>query len=506
MIVVYYKDKKIVDIKGEGVVLSEFINHEVVPSLFLLACKYPYRILVWCNEEQRMNLNLKAVKEVFYLKNMMISYGGNQYFPIQIGYVDFSPFLKINKKVKYPTWIMSSLVGAIYGEQLLKFEGLISKTNSLDYVLNSISKLGMPNGLFCYSEPKILKRPTFVSESPKASVSILFKFVKQHYKLQWVVVLFLCFFIYDKKTTFFSLFKSLFYKRILSEFTIEVERISLEKGECLKRNIDVVIPTLGRKKYLYDVLKDLSNQTILPKNVIIVEQNINKDNDSELDYLNNEKWPFNVKHTLINKLGVCNARNIALSQVESDWCFFGDDDIRFNKLLFEDLFNAVEITGQKVGTTVCLQQGEQQTYLKTSQTQIFGGGNSILKSDILKKVAFDTRYEFNFGEDTDFGMQIRNIGEDVIFYANIKIIHLKAQSGGYRTKVKQLWDDEILAPKPSPTIQLLYKTYFTSKQLLGYKFILGLRFYKSSSIKNPILYIKDYKKRWKLSEYWASVI
>ena len=52
--------------------------------------------------------------------------------------------------------------------------------------------------------------------------------------------------------------------------------------------IDVVIPTIGRKKYLYDVLCDLRKQTHLPKNVIIVEQNLLLDSKSELDFLQND--------------------------------------------------------------------------------------------------------------------------------------------------------------------------------------------------------------------------
>ena len=102
-----------------------------------------------------------------------------------------------------------------------------------------------------------------------------------------------------------------------------------------KFTIDVIIPTIGRKKYLYDVLKDLANQTVVPKNVIIVEQNPDEGSKSELDYLQNQSWPFLIKHTFINKTGACNARNMALQQIESDWIFMADDDIRFEKDILE---------------------------------------------------------------------------------------------------------------------------------------------------------------------------
>lgn len=507
MIIVYHNNDKVLGVEGEAQIqVQDFEQKGVVSSLFMLAAKYPESILVWCHESQKNNLDLEAVEDVFYLENMMMSYAKDQYFSEQIGYVDFSSLIKVNKSVKFPTWLMSSQVGAIYGSELLKFKTVVSENNPLDYVLNSIAKIGMPNGLFCYSEPRLLKQVTSTYIPPKASTLALFKFVSQHYKSKWLFILSLCLLIYEKQVVVFSLLKALFYKKLSTQLCFESKWIDPTKQKRIKKEIDVVIPTIGRKTYLYDVLKDLSNQTIVPKNVIIIEQGALPESVTELDYLYNEEWPFKIKHTFINKLGVGNARNLAIAQVESDWVFFGDDDIRFDGLLFENMFKELEITGQKVGATVCLQPNQRQTYFKTAQTQIFGGGNSFLKAEVLKKVSFNLAYEFNYGEDIDYGMQIRNQGEDVIFFANIKITHLKAPMGGYRTKFKQLWEDDVPAPKPSPAIQLLNQTHFTSSQLLGYKLILGIKFYKINSIKNPIRYIRDYKKRWERSEYWANVL
>ncbi|MFI1772212.1 glycosyltransferase family 2 protein [Thalassobellus citreus] len=507
MIIVYHNNDKVLKVeRGTQIEVDDFEQKGMSSSLFMLAAKYPKSILVWCHKSQKNNLNIEDIQDVFYLKNMMISYTKDQYLSKQIGYVDFSSFIKVNKSVKFPTWLMSSEVGAIYGSELLKFKTVVSEDNSLDYVLNSIAKIGMPNGLFCYSEPRLLKQVTSTYIAPKASISMLFKFVSQHYKPKWLFILCLCLLIYEKQVVVFSLLKALFYKKLSPQLCFDSEWIDSTQQKRIKKEIDVVIPTIGRKTYLYDVLKDLSNQTIVPKNVIIVEQGALPESVTELDYLYNKEWPFKIKHTFINKQGVGNARNLAIAQVESDWVFFGDDDIRFDALLFENMFKELETTGQNVGATVCLQPNQKQTYLKTAQTQIFGGGNSFLKTEVLKKASFNLVYEFNYGEDIDYGMQLRNQGEDVIFFANIKITHLKAPMGGYRTKFKQLWEGDVPAPKPSPAIQLLNQTYFTPSQLLGYKLILGIKFYKINSIKNPIRYIRNYKKRWERSEYWANVL
>ena len=148
------------------------------------------------------------------------------------------------------------------------------------------------------------------------------KFVKQHYKAVWIFNLLFCFLFFQKKIQLLPFFRSLFYKRLHADIDFSSMEVSSNIEAHIQENVDVIIPTLGRKACLYDVLKDLSKQTILPKNVIIVEQNPIKDAVSELDYLSNQTWPFTIKHHFIHQTGACNARNLALSLVENDWVFF----------------------------------------------------------------------------------------------------------------------------------------------------------------------------------------
>ncbi len=85
----------------------------------------------------------------------------------------------------------------------------------------------------------------------------------------------------------------MFYKKreIKGSFSEDNTAVPKPVSPVLK-DIDVLIPTIGRKPFLYDVLKDLSKQTILPKNVIIIEQNPLAGSTSELDYLQDKNWPF----------------------------------------------------------------------------------------------------------------------------------------------------------------------------------------------------------------------
>jgi glycosyltransferase involved in cell wall biosynthesis len=255
---------------------------------------------------------------------------------------------------------------------------------------------------------------------------------------------------------------------------------------------------------LYNVLKDLSKQRLLPTRVIIIEQNPSPKSTSELDYLEKERWPFSIVHHFTHRTGACNARNIALSEVKSDWFFLADDDIAFGDNLLNSFLESVKKHGVKAVVASCLMPNEPQTYTITSQSPIFGSGCSMVKSELLNRIMFNMNYEHGFGEDSDFGMQIKDCGEDVLYDASIRITHLKALAGGFRTVIKQEWDEDFIQPKPSPTIMHLRQTYTTKEQLQGYKLLLFVKHYRNQRILNPFKYVKHMKQMWERSIYWSN--
>ncbi|WP_397362232.1 glycosyltransferase family 2 protein [Olleya sp. R77988] len=483
------------------------IEDSISKSMKLVAQVFSDELIIWCHQNLIDHLNVDSFSTVFHHKRILASYNlvEKTYLPKQIGYIERSYFLKMNKSVTYPTWLMNSQVGGVHASVINNLKDSLKVSNSFDYFLNSLAKRAMVEGLFCYSEPKLLKPHSKLKiETSEGSTYTLFKFVKQHYKWVWVFFLSLCYLIYEKKLVVFPLLKSLFYRQLPTNFNLESIKIKSSKKVAISKTIDVVIPTIARKQYLFDVLKDLAKQTHLPNNVIIVEQNPLENSVSELNYLSTNDWPFNIKHTFTHQSGVCNARNVALAQIESEWTFLADDDIRFETDFFENSFKEIDSKAITALNYLCLQPKQHQTYFKLHQTTVFGSGSSMVKSEALKGLKFNMAYEFGFGEDSEFGMQLRSKGTDVVFIPNLKITHLKAPIGGYRTKVKQLWADDVVMPKPSPTIMLLNQTYFTDQQLLGYKLLLGLRSFKHNKIKNPIAYIKQYKKQWERSQFWSA--
>ncbi|MCB0447264.1 MAG: glycosyltransferase family 2 protein, partial [Gelidibacter sp.] len=386
MIIVYHKNNQVESVFDCNI--QKTLEHQeknVVNVLMQLASSFQDRILVWCRSDQKEFLDKQAVKQALYLKNAMVCFNSTSYLPSQIGYVEDSPFIKVNRKVTYPTWQMSGLTGAIYGFQLLKFKEVIDR-GSLDYTLNSIAKLGMPNGLFCYASPQLLSEFNFKLE--QASTMVLFKFVKQHYKTRWVFLLALNYLWHEKKMVLWPLLSSFFYKKKKFNKSITLESENTQEDIPLP-TIDVIIPTIGREQYVYDVLKDLAVQTHLPNQVIVVEQNPDIQSTTNLRFIKTDSWPFKIVHHFIHQTGACNARNLALNDVNSDYVYLADDDNKFDEDLIERALEQMMHFNLEVISMSYLQEGEVERKEQPIQWPTFGAGCSIMKSKYLEMVSFN---------------------------------------------------------------------------------------------------------------------
>jgi hypothetical protein len=172
--------------------------------------------------------------------------------------------------------------------------------------------------------------------------------------------------------------------------------------------------------------------------------------------------------------------------------------------IVEKAFGIFKSTGNEVFLMACHLKSENIVSIPPVQFSFFGAGHAFVKSTCLKGLNFKMEYEFGFGEDIDFGMQLRNNGFDVLSISTTKILHLKAPLGGFRTKPILKWHNEIIQPKPSPTVMLCRLTHNTQEQLMSYKTTLFFKNINSSFFKNPIRYIKTFNIKWNKSFYWAN--
>lgn len=507
MIFVYHIHNKISSVQTqEGSAIDFDATVSISKGVTQIANRYPNNKIVWCHTDYKETLNRVALPNLFHHNKLLLSFRPSlsNFINEAIGYVDESLFVNVNKKVSYPTWQLSSVVGMVHASVFNELKDKIPFDSDFDYYLHSVAKLAMPLGLLCYSEPQLLKGSNR-KETSKASNYILFRFVKQHYKTRWVFLLFFNLFLYERKLDLLPFLASFFYKKRKAG-TINFENIKIRSSRTIinQQSIDVIIPTIGRKDYLYDVLQDLAKQTHLPIHVIIVEQNPEVESVSELDYLKNQSWPFFIKHIFTPQAGACNARNLALNQLESEWVFLADDDIRFGNDFINETFENIKKTGVKAVSIKCVQQKEKSIFKSVFQWGSFGSGCSFVERKAIEKCKFNIGFEFGYGEDNDFGMQLRNQGHDVLYLPKPQILHLKAPMGGFRTKPFLEWHNDRIQPKPSPTVMLYQMKHQTKEQLLGYKTTLFFKYYNRQQIKNPFRYWINYRKQWNQSVLWAA--
>ncbi|CCG52679.1 Glycosyl transferase, group 2 family protein [Flavobacterium indicum GPTSA100-9 = DSM 17447] len=496
-------------------VVKVFLNETLidVPSkkfskvLFYIANKNPNEKIVWIDNRIVPNFNWNILQTIDINDKEIVFASNNNdlYLTNDIGFIDQNSLFRIPKEVSSFSWMISGDIGLVKASLINRISIKdIELNDSPNYFLHSLGIQLIKNGLFCRREPKLLLNGDKQFKEKKLNNFQLYKFVKQNYKVHWIIILFYCQLIYKRKFNLAPLLFSLFIKKRKFYFN-NVSTSKCFEIDYQKVTVDVLIPTLGRKKFLKDFLIDLSEQTLKPKKVIIIEQNGILNSESELDYLFNEPWPFEIVLKFTHQLGACNARNIGLEYISNDWVFMADDDIRISNDFLEKSFLNILSHNFNAVNLNCLQKGQVSTFNNIHQTEIFGSGASIVKTEILKNCKYDMNYEFCFGEDFDFGMQIRNQGLDVVYLPEPIILHLKAPVGGFRIKPVLPWSNDEIIPNPSPTILLNFLKYKTKEQLLSYK---TLYFY-NKLLKSKLKFystLKKVKLQWEASEIWAKKI
>ncbi len=504
IILIHQNAQKVVKVlKGETEI--KISDSLCTKNFWELAEKYPDEMIYWCEEEFFQYLDLEAFHEIFPHDLIMATYAiKHSYLPDQIGYIDQLPFINVIREVRYGTWRMSADAGGIKGKTLIKFREQFDKIRDFGFLLNSIAKVGLYNGLFCYSDPRFFQGNISERNIPEsgASNSQLFAFVYMHYKSVRVWLLLFCFLRYERSLPLIPFIKSFFRRKyFLKPIDLSSTCFKQKKLPFKSNSLDVIIPTLRRRDYLLKVLEDLKNQSLLPRKVIVVEQNPDPESSTELPELKSNSWPFEIVHHFVHKTGACTARNLALEEVSSEWVFFADDDIRLESGLLKSSLEELNRLGLDCLNLYAHQIGEKKFFKKIKQWGSFGSGVSIVNSLFAKEIKFMEVFEYGFGEDQDYGMQLRNAGCDIIYHPNLKILHLKAPRGGFRENSLPPWKED--DPKPSPTIMLFAQKYFTEWQMRGFKTELFLRNYKLKKNINPVKYWRNMKLRWVVSEDWA---
>ena len=264
--------------------------------------------------------------------------------------------------------------------------------------------------------------------------------------------------------------------------------------------ISVIIPCFNSEKYIREALDSLANQTVLPEEVIVIDNgSTDKTVNIIHEFINNHK-NINIITDVEFKKGPGAARNKGIWLSTCDIIAFTDSDCRADKEWIANIkkqFFDPEVVA--VGGTVYIDNPQNtiekyQTTLQPSENNpevhflhkndIFKGNflvtnNCAYKSNMIKKInGFDESF-FEAGEDADLNIRFLN----VLSSSNKILINIK--------KIK-------IFHKPRKTLKQLLKQLFTYR--LGFARVMKVHFKNKIIFSIPFLSLLE-KDNNKITAY-----
>lgn len=220
--------------------------------------------------------------------------------------------------------------------------------------------------------------------------------------------------------------------------------------------ISVVIPTKNRKNDLLIAINSISIQTIMPKELIIIDQS---DNQLDINDIVEIKSMFKNKIELIyyhdtSINGLIAAKNYSLKLVSSDYISFLEDDVIIEADYFENaIMGFVNNPKMKGCSGIVLNITETGNYYpilhKLSHQGIFNdirpsiftkyknlkelnliksnalsGGISIWSMEVFNTIKFDTINNFHLLEDIDFSNRVYEFySSELYINTAVRLVH-----------------------------------------------------------------------------------
>lgn len=424
-----------------------------------------------------------------------------------LGLVDFSsPFLLPSPPdQRFATWLIAPAAG-IGRAAVFAALGFDPRLGSLALALFECGYRGLAEGLCPYAEPRLLARPVpaavllpLQTPWPARAVAML---VARLYRRPW-----LGFWLLGRALTGTGvpLWAAWHGWRIppglpLDRAALADLRPPPADPPAVPPAVDVVIPTMGRPDHLLNVLRDLAAQTVPPQRVVIIEQHPPGSAYAPLPDLAAGAWPFAIQQERVAWAGACRARNQGLATGDAPWVLLLDDDVR---LPVEWLAHLLAVaTAYAVGAVTSATYLPQQSPPAGGVPCLwpgFAGGVSLVARPATAAVrGFDQRIEGGFGEDTDYGIQLRQVGTTIVYTAAYPVLHLKAPVGGFRYPFPHPWLADPVPPRPSPTVLYAQRKHSTPTMQAGYRL-----FYTLKRL-TAVLPLRRPAELWRVHRQWRS--
>jgi len=197
--------------------------------------------------------------------------------------------------------------------------------------------------------------------------------------------------------------------------------------------LSVCIATYRRNDQLYEVLDDLRRQTVLPDQVVVVDNDGDGGARIVVEKHRASGAPFRIDYAVQSERNIARTRNRTVQLAEGEWLAFVDDDERAPETWLQRLLEAAE----KYQAHGVLSPVEPQLppdapkWLERGRFYDFphqseGGlvplncmrfGNVLLRGDWLRQEPgpFDERYRLGTGEDGDLRVRLVHKGAKIVW-------------------------------------------------------------------------------------------
>jgi hypothetical protein len=236
--------------------------------------------------------------------------------------------------------------------------------------------------------------------------------------------------------------------------------------------VSVLIPTLDRYPYLFNLLDQLRAQTIQPLQIIVVDQTAGESRDKDWP----ERFPdLPLQVIYREQAGQCSSRNAGLAVVKGKYVLFLDDDDVISPDLIARHLGFLYRFGVDASCGVAEEAGAgmlPDDFTRIRNSDVFPTNNTMLRTGSLHASGlFDLAYERGERADGDLGMRLYLAGQELVLNPGARVLHLHAPRGGLRkhnarvitrSASRESMDHRHLL---APTEAYLWCRYFTTDQV-----------------------------------------
>ena len=215
------------------------------------------------------------------------------------------------------------------------------------------------------------------------------------------------------------------------------------------KSFTVVICTYNRHHLIESCLKSILSNLILPKKIIIIDQNYDFLTYKKIINIFQSKNYKNylIKRSLIHR-SLTKSKNMSLKYINTKYVFFIDDDLILKKnYFFENIKLIFRKRGQGVSGVISNYENntfkdffyyifnfnifkDNRYYFKNyrilkkkfSHLEVFQlpGGMTCFENKIFKQISFDEKFIIHNYEDVEFNIRLRNKYNNLKLFINFK--------------------------------------------------------------------------------------